>query len=699
MFRGVCVDNRDPKNLGRIRVQVPQILGTAASGWAFPAWSFHQKTIWPQDRLPKPGDGVWVMFDSTSPDKMIWIAAFGPLDLINQPEFVEQPDFNSTLTLEILDPPVWNEISRFAGILGSDEGGVPNPNPTVQLTGRASGGSWLVLGSAPVNPTTGEWSLGHRVQLTGSVEYRASFDGVGVYGPASSPITMVNTPTVTFPTTLTMSLNDPSPALNKSVEFKGVLSASTAPTGYTIPPDATVTFSVRPSGGSWQTVATGIPVDPTTGAWSTKYTINIAGAVDYQASFAGFGIYLPSQSSVVSVNTSVSTSVSTPSLPALYYGTGFNVSGTVKVASTGASVTSGVVELWWRYTIGGDQTWKKSSASANVASGTYSLTHPSLTLLGNTEWQVRYVGTTSFDPANSAVAAGVVNLRDQGSLTKGAVTHTSAAFSWAAVSGATSYEIERWNGSAWITLATTSALSYTDSTISNGQFWWRVRPKATNVGGTVMYGGYSGNITMTTGRPAQFDSGTTGWINVTVQLIDSHRIDQGWGYPSAPKFYQGYFSSSYGGEGYVGIAKYTGTRVRDAIIAACGGGTLGTTRQQQGTCVAAEIELKRGNASGSGESGGPVSIGFTTTTSDGTGSRPVRDGTTKSVDSTSANAGSFTYHDIGTAHGQRIGDAGANSISIYRNSSANYANFDVRDLRLKWSWSYTSVTYVAPSWL
>ena len=84
LFRGICVDNKDPDGVGRIRVQVPQVLGQYASGWAFPAWSFHDLTIWPQDRLPKVGDGVWIMFESTSPDKMIWVASFGPLDRINQ---------------------------------------------------------------------------------------------------------------------------------------------------------------------------------------------------------------------------------------------------------------------------------------------------------------------------------------------------------------------------------------------------------------------------------------------------------------------------------------------------------------------------------------------------------------------------------------------------------------------------------------
>jgi hypothetical protein len=214
-----------------------------------------------------------------------------------------------------------------------------------------------------------------------------------------------------------------------------------------------------------------------------------------------------------------------------------------------------------------------------------------------------------------------------------------------------------------------------------------------------MYGGYSSTITMSTGRPAVTDSGSR-TISLSVESISCHRIDAGWNYPDTPRFFQGYFSSSYGGEGYIGVAKYTGSRVRDAIIAACGGGTTGTTRQAQGTCTTAEIELKRGNATGSGQVGSnPVSIGFYTTTSKGgSGSRPTLDGSSKGTDSTGANASSFSWHSIGTAHGQRIGDGNANSIAIYRNSTKNYAQFDVRNLRLVWEWNYTSVSYIAPAW-
>lgn len=187
LFRGICVDNRDPTGVGRIRVQVPQVLGAFASGWAFPAWSFHDLTIWPEDRLPKPGDGVWVMFESTSPDKMIWVASFGPLDLINQPGFVTPADYTSTITISAPPSPEWNQSYVFSGTLGSD-GGVPNPNPKVYLQALPAGESdWQqVAGPATPDPITGDFSFTYTITIPGQVAYRTYFPGIGVYSEATS---------------------------------------------------------------------------------------------------------------------------------------------------------------------------------------------------------------------------------------------------------------------------------------------------------------------------------------------------------------------------------------------------------------------------------------------------------------------------------------------------------------------------------
>ncbi len=70
-YRGRVVDNDDPSKLGRLIVEVPEVLGRVPSGWAWPA-------------LPYAGDGeglfavppvkagVWVEFEAGDVSRPIW---------------------------------------------------------------------------------------------------------------------------------------------------------------------------------------------------------------------------------------------------------------------------------------------------------------------------------------------------------------------------------------------------------------------------------------------------------------------------------------------------------------------------------------------------------------------------------------------------------------------------------------------------
>lgn len=63
IYRGVVADNIDPLNQGRIRVFVPQILGEAATGWA---WALLQTSV-------EVGDQVWVTFEGGDPNFPLWL--------------------------------------------------------------------------------------------------------------------------------------------------------------------------------------------------------------------------------------------------------------------------------------------------------------------------------------------------------------------------------------------------------------------------------------------------------------------------------------------------------------------------------------------------------------------------------------------------------------------------------------------------
>ena len=67
IYRGVVVDTNDPKEKGRIKLTVPQILGNAVTGWAWPINSTVAGAI---------GTGVWVMFEGGDPNFPLWLGAY-----------------------------------------------------------------------------------------------------------------------------------------------------------------------------------------------------------------------------------------------------------------------------------------------------------------------------------------------------------------------------------------------------------------------------------------------------------------------------------------------------------------------------------------------------------------------------------------------------------------------------------------------
>lgn len=596
LYRGVCVDNQDPDGLGRIRVQVPQLLGSAASGWAFPAWSFHDLTIWPQDRLPNPGDGVWVMFESTSPDKMIWIAAFGPVDLINQPGFVEKALYDVTLTL-VVPPLEWNQPAVFTGVLGSVGGGIPNPNPVVEL-------------------------------------------------------------------------------------------------------------HAQPLGGEWQKVALTENINAIDGSWSISYAPTIPGSVAYKAVFPGNtergGVYGAAESSQDATNTATATATSDPSLPTLHHGSGFTVSGTV-TAVTGERVTSGEAQLWSRKTVGADTSWSQQVAQP-VVDGTYTLTSPPLSHLGPTEWQVRYTSPDRFEASVSATISQAVGLRPGPTISGANVSHSSAAFYWSPVSGAESYDLQRRvDGGVWTLLAS----DFTGTTASNGGlaentvYEYQVRPRGPDPAGTEVYGAWSPAIRMTTGRPEIRDTGTSGDIDVTTMKFRSWRDSDA----DQPKGWQAWMRQGRPNDGrsanYLGLAIFGNNTVRDKIRAALGGGDTGIARQVNGTCSSAGLELyKRDN----NEQSNRVTINFRTSDSVGGDVGTQQNGPPSPqgsmVSRTSSVKDAIKWYDIGTAHGQRLGDNTARSVYISNGGGpSQYASFSgTAHLRLRWTWDYASQTLIAPKW-
>jgi uncharacterized protein involved in type VI secretion and phage assembly len=71
-YRGIVTDNNDPDNLGRIKAQVPQVLGTEETGWALPAFAYGGAAEQGIFAVPDQNAGVWIEFEAGNLSYPIW---------------------------------------------------------------------------------------------------------------------------------------------------------------------------------------------------------------------------------------------------------------------------------------------------------------------------------------------------------------------------------------------------------------------------------------------------------------------------------------------------------------------------------------------------------------------------------------------------------------------------------------------------
>jgi uncharacterized protein involved in type VI secretion and phage assembly len=74
-YRGLVVNNVDPKQMGRLQVQLPDVLGITPSSWAMPSTPLagQQTGLF---AIPPVGSGVWVEFEQGDPNHPIWSGGF-----------------------------------------------------------------------------------------------------------------------------------------------------------------------------------------------------------------------------------------------------------------------------------------------------------------------------------------------------------------------------------------------------------------------------------------------------------------------------------------------------------------------------------------------------------------------------------------------------------------------------------------------
>jgi uncharacterized protein involved in type VI secretion and phage assembly len=116
-YRGTVVNNIDPQQLGRLLVEVPDVLSLAPSSWAVPCIPLAGPTGTPMGAyfVPPIGAGVWVEFEQGDPDHPIWVGCrwgsqsdIPPLALTGlpvSPSIVFQTMLQNTLMISDLPGP------------------------------------------------------------------------------------------------------------------------------------------------------------------------------------------------------------------------------------------------------------------------------------------------------------------------------------------------------------------------------------------------------------------------------------------------------------------------------------------------------------------------------------------------------------------------------------------------------------------
>lgn len=76
-YRGFVVDNMDPKQLGRLTLRVPSVLGPeVTTGWAMPCVPYGGQKNQGFLCIPEVGAGVWVEFEEGDLEFPIWVGTF-----------------------------------------------------------------------------------------------------------------------------------------------------------------------------------------------------------------------------------------------------------------------------------------------------------------------------------------------------------------------------------------------------------------------------------------------------------------------------------------------------------------------------------------------------------------------------------------------------------------------------------------------
>lgn len=135
IYRGLVTENADPTNQGRVKLQVPQVLGDAITDWS---WSKDSHGVHVDP--PVIGQGVWVQFEGGDPSFPVWVGTFGedPTTLNMAFDDLTDVTISSPTSRQV---PVYNSVS---GQWENSSVAIPAGGTAGQVLAKASNSDYLV---------------------------------------------------------------------------------------------------------------------------------------------------------------------------------------------------------------------------------------------------------------------------------------------------------------------------------------------------------------------------------------------------------------------------------------------------------------------------------------------------------------------------------------------------------------------------
>ena len=306
------------------------------------------------------------------------------------------PSTALTITSNNTTPAV-NQSFTLSGTLTSN--GTAVPGKTITLERVNSSGTWVQIGTATTT-ANGTYSLTYS-DSQGVHTYYAIFAGDTTYGPSNVGCS-VSVGTLT-PTTITITSNNTTPAVNQSFTLSGTLTSNG-----TAVPGKTITLERVNSSGTW--VQIGTATTTANGTYSLTYS-DSQGVHTYYAIFAGDTTYGPSNVGCsVSVGTLTPTTITITIItddPNPAVNQSFTLSGTLSILTVGTAPLSGETITLDRVDPSGTWTQVNTTTTTN---GTYSFTR-SESSQGTYSYYAVFAGDTAYGPSNAGVTLPIGNLQ------------------------------------------------------------------------------------------------------------------------------------------------------------------------------------------------------------------------------------------------------------------------------------------------